>query len=88
MSEIDPDHRDQVEESLGRHLTDEELRRVDSLGALTGHHIAVIAIIHPRNRIASLLYVGSVVRSTRWDDVMKLLDAIEYFYGERLARSA
>lgn len=67
-------HQQQVEDDLGRPLTDAELQEVPSLDQLSDEQIAVIAAIRPRSCMSPLLYVKAVVPTARHDHVKKLID--------------
>lgn len=76
MSQIDPDHKRQIEDWLGRQLTNDELRPVESLDALSDDQLAVVAVIRPRNLIAPLLYLRFVVPSALTRELINLIDNI------------
>lgn len=67
-------YQQQVENSLGRPLTEAELQEVTSLDQLSDEQIAVIAAIRPRNCISPLIYVRAVVPEANYDDVKKLIN--------------
>jgi hypothetical protein len=67
-------HQHQVEDDLGRPLTDAELQEVASLDQLSDEQIAVIAAIRPHSCISPLVYVKAVVPTARHDHVKKLID--------------
>jgi hypothetical protein len=69
---IDPEDQGRIETWLHRPLTEDELRPVTTLDALSDEQVAVIASIQPRNRIAPLLYLQAVVPTA------KRLDAVDY----------
>jgi hypothetical protein len=76
--------RGQVEQHLGRELTDAELQEVGSIDELTDDQIAVLAEIRPRNRIAPMIYVKAIVPTAEHDAVMKLIDEdLERIVNER-----
>ena len=67
-------HQLQVENDLGRPLTEAELQEVTSLDQLSDEQIAVIAAIRPRSCISPLIYVRAIVPEADYDDVKKLID--------------
>ena len=80
---IDPDHRQQVEDWLGRPLTDDELRPVASLDAVTDEQLAVVAAIRPRNLIAPQLFVRAIVPTARPSDIRRIVDEIDDMISAR-----
>jgi hypothetical protein len=76
MSEIDPKHRKQIERWLGRQLTEDELRPVQSLDALTDDQLGVVAAIRPNNIVAPVLYLNFVVPSASMDALTPFIDNI------------
>jgi uncharacterized protein related to proFAR isomerase len=80
---IDPKHRGQIESWLHRALTDEELRPVSSLDALSDDQVAVVAAIQPRNRIAPLLFLDAVVLSAKHQDIIDYIDSVQDVYVVR-----
>jgi hypothetical protein len=77
---IDPKHRGQIETWLHRPLTEEELRPVSSLDMLSDDQVSIVAAIQPRNRIAPLLFLQTVVPTARHQDVIDYIDNIEDVY--------
>lgn len=76
MSEIDPKHRQQIERWLGRPLTEDELRPVESLDALADDQLGVVAAIRPKNLVAPLLYLNFLVPSASMDALTPFIDDI------------
>lgn len=76
MSEIDPKHRQQIERWLGRRLTEDELRQVQSLDALTEGQLEIVAAIRPNNIVAPVLYLNFVVPSASMDALTPFIDNI------------
>jgi len=64
----------QVENDLGRSLTDAELQEVASLDQLSDEQIAVVAAIRPHSCISPLVYVRAIVPTADYYDVTKLID--------------
>ena len=64
----------QVENDLGRSLTDAELQEVASLDQLSDEQIAVVAAIRPHSCISPLVYVRAIVPTADYYDVKKLID--------------
>jgi hypothetical protein len=76
ITKFDPDRRYQVEECLGRRLTDEEIIDAASLEELSAAQLTVINILAHRNRLAALLYLRGVARNVLGDDAIALIDRI------------
>ena len=67
-------HQQQVEDDLGRPLTDAELQEVASLDQLTDDQIAAIAVIRSSSNISPMVYVKAIVPTANHADVRKFLD--------------
>jgi hypothetical protein len=74
--QIEPKHRQQIEKWLHRQLTDDELRSVDSLAALTNDQLEVVAELRPNNLIAPVLYLNFVVASATMNELTPFIDDI------------
>lgn len=64
MSNLDQNYRDQIRETLGRPLTDEELVNVDGLEALTPAQLAVARTLAHRQLVLCGLYLRAVTSAT------------------------
>lgn len=53
--------RGQVENEIGRLLTQDELLGVDTISQLTSAHLAVLQILVRRQRLAALLYLQAIL---------------------------
>jgi hypothetical protein len=80
---IDPKHRSQVEAWLHRALTEDELRSVSSFEMLSDDQVAVIAAIQPRNRIAPLLFLQSLIPTAHHQDLIDYIDNIQEVHVAR-----
>lgn len=67
-------HQPQVEDDLGRPLTDAELQQVASIDELTDDQIAVVAAIRRHSNISPMVYVMAVVPTAGHSDVRRFLD--------------
>ena len=76
VSGIEPRRRAQIEQVLGRELTDDELRPVASLDALSEVQRAVVTFLGPRSVTISTAYVTGVVRDVRFADASRFIDEI------------
>lgn len=67
-------HQPQVEDDLGRPLTDVELQEVATLDQLNDDQIAAIAAMRSRNYISPMVYVKAIVPTAGHADVRRFLD--------------
>ncbi len=70
--------RGQVENALGRTVTQDELRVVETIGELSSTHLAVLQVLSRRQRLAALLYLQAVVPNALSGDLNELINN----YGE------
>jgi hypothetical protein len=77
VSGIEPRRRAQIEQVLGRELTDDELRPVASLDALSEVQRAVVQVLAPQSVTVSQVYVMGVVTDVRFADASRFIDRIQ-----------
>lgn len=66
--------RGQVEDNLGRPLTQEELSPAESLETLSPAHLAVVETLAPRSTFAARLYLRSIVSTSLTQEFQTIID--------------
>lgn len=77
MDELEPSHRRKIEDLLGRPLTEEELRPVNSASALPEVQRKVVRYLRNRNGILGMLYVRAVVPGIPFGEAKNVADDVD-----------
>jgi hypothetical protein len=64
MMNLDPSHREQIEETLGRPLADEELVAVDGLDELTPAEISVARVLVQQQLVLCSVYLRAITSAS------------------------
>lgn len=77
MSDMEPRRRKQIEDVLGRALTNDELTAAISLDALSEAQRDVLRVLGRRSTTTSMVYVSAVVSEVDFGDAARFIEAIQ-----------
>jgi len=84
---MDTRQRNQVEESLGRNLTKDELVVVDDVSSLPESHLSVIEALYQRDPIGALYYIVAVTKDGDRSVARSYVQRFDAVAGRRNKRS-
>lgn len=84
---MEPERRSQIEDALGRPLTDEELVVVADLAALPPSHLEVIERLYRRNAIVALYYLRAVTDDINPSTLRNYVHSFDSFLAQRDKRT-